>query len=1095
MNNKSAFIRGRGLWIVSLILIAVLVLQGNVQSYATPLPLDDEPFESVALPLEALSLKSLPDAKVRPLKNQKLDSSMAELVSAAAVSNQSALALAESKSLRLFENRVHVQILTDAALLQNAIRVVSASGGEVTKVSNDSSVIQGWLPIGALETVAMDENVYLIRQPAGLVLFEDIKAGNSTTEGLAVLNGSTWHSAGYTGTGVKIGIIDGGFQGSNDLLGTDLPASVIVKNFVDGEVDGQVDGTTIHGTACAEIIYDIAPGANLYLAKIDTNLDLQEAVAWLKDTIQVDIISTSMGWYNQTPGDGTGEFADLVQSARDAGILWATAAGNDREAHWGGAYSDSDGNDVHNFDGDQEINYFGPGDGNAWLIPSGYLFKVALRWDDWTVVDQDFDLYLWRWNGDYWDQIAFSEDWQAGIPGQMPTEYAAVLTSGSDAPYGFTIECYSCSRAVNLEVFAPKLDRLDEIVFARSLANLADSPAAMTVAALDVVSPYPQESYSSEGPTNGPGGTAAGGFNKPDISGFANVSTESYGPSYFNGTSAATPHVAGAAALVLSAYPAYTPGQLQTYLEGQAIDMGAAGVDSIFGYGRLYLGSPPVSGPIVTNISPVTGLIDTVVPVTITGTSFVDGATVKLTRSGQTDISATSIDVVSATTITADLNLSGAAAGSWNVVVTNPDMSTGQLTDGFTVTEDLSYLFLPMLLKNFPVIPSTPVLNAIDNADGNGSYTVSWSASDNADTYTLQEDDNAAFTSPTDVYSGSGLSKAFSGKGLGTYYYRVKASNAYRESDWSNVRSVVVSEVPQPGDWEIVTIPGTAVQGEYSSIALDQNGYPNISFMGETEVAVKFVHWDGDSWEGQTIDTLQYYLTNSTSLALNANDQPLITYPYNNPLYLRLKEWDGLVWNQTTIDILAGANYAEIELKANDDPCISYFVSRINDITHSMDYNIELLCRSTGVWPTMPTVVVRYANYTSFLKARFHSMELDSLDRPHISFTRNFDGHQLRYASFDTDYYGDVVDDSTDVGYYSSLALDSQEYPHISYYDFANGNLKFAQWNGSAWLIETVDSMDDVGSFTSLALDGSEQSAYQLLRYDQWQFEVCLLGR
>ena len=175
-------------------------------------------------------------------------------------------------------------------------------------------------------------------------------------------------------------------------------------------------------------------------------------------------------------------------------------------------------------------------------------------------------------------------------------EYASVLTSGSDAVYGFVIQSYISTRAVNFEVFAPKLDRLDEIVTARSLSNLANSPAAITVAALDVTSPFPQEDYSSEGPTNGPGGTAAGGFNKPDISGFANVSTESYGPGYFNGTSSATPHVAGAAALLISAFPSYTPAQLQTYLETHAIDMGAGGEDPVYGNGRLYLGDPRRAG-------------------------------------------------------------------------------------------------------------------------------------------------------------------------------------------------------------------------------------------------------------------------------------------------------------------------------------------------------------------------------------------------------------------------------------------------------------------------------------------------------------------
>ena len=76
-----------------------------------------------------------------------------------------------------------------------------------------------------------------------------------------------------------------------------------------------MDTGTEHGTACAEIIHDIAPEAEIYLIKIGTNLDLEEA-AMYAIAQGVDIISTSLGFYNLTPGDGTGEFEDLVALAR-----------------------------------------------------------------------------------------------------------------------------------------------------------------------------------------------------------------------------------------------------------------------------------------------------------------------------------------------------------------------------------------------------------------------------------------------------------------------------------------------------------------------------------------------------------------------------------------------------------------------------------------------------------------------------------------------------------------------------------------------------------------------------------------------------------
>jgi hypothetical protein len=119
-------------------------------------------------------------------------------------------------------------------------------------------------------------------------------------------------------------------------------------------------------------------------------------------------------------------------------------------------------------------------------------------------------------------------------------------------------------------------------------------------------------------------------------------------------------------------------------------------------------------------------------------------------------------------------------------------------------------VFLPMALDTY--IPS-PVLNAIDNLDGDGKYSVSWSLSEGASLYTLQEDDNAVFSSPTTVYSGSSNSKAITRRDVGTYYYRVRASGGSMESAWSNVESAVVT-VPLPPCPQLGAWSGWTSQGE-----------------------------------------------------------------------------------------------------------------------------------------------------------------------------------------------------------------------------------------------------------------------------------------
>jgi subtilisin family serine protease len=581
------------LQVFSLLLILTLLLSGIPNGLAASIDPPRQSFEAVPIPAQALNVTSESVSEKQPVTLPGLDSTLADLVTANNASPQAVSDLARQRGLQISASQVYVQFVIDAGNQERARTAILQSGGKITGVSNDGDLMQGWLPIDSLESLAAGADVRLIRRPAEPVLLDLPAAPTATTEALGVLNAPAWHAAGFTGSGVKVGIIDAGFLGYTGLLGSELPSTVVVKNFVDGESPSNVDGTSNHGTACTEIVHDIAPGAALYLAKIATNIDLQEAVAWLKDTHHVDVISTSLGWFNQTPGDGTGEFADLVQQARNAGILWVTAAGNSRDEHWGGPFYDSDGDGVLNFPSGDEINFFGPGGGYVYMIPSGYTIEAFLRWDDWINVNQDYSLTLWKWNGKTTPQIvAMSNDSQNGAPGQTPTEDITYVTSGySSAAYGFTINRVNSNRNVNFEFFAINITSLNDYLYSRSLVNLADAPGAVTVGALDVNSPYPQEYYSSEGPTNGPGGTATGGSIKPNISGYTNVTTQSYAG--FNGTSAATPHVSGAAALVAGAYPSYTPSQIQAYLQDNAIDMGIPGMDNVYGSGRLFLGNPP----------------------------------------------------------------------------------------------------------------------------------------------------------------------------------------------------------------------------------------------------------------------------------------------------------------------------------------------------------------------------------------------------------------------------------------------------------------------------------------------------------------------
>ena len=528
----------------------------------------------------SLDIVSLRDADRPP--HPRLDDALAAL--AAQPAGERAAGPLSTDGLKMQDGRVQARLVV-APDGEDAARVaVAAAGGEVTSALGDA--MQVWLPPAALTTVADSAGVAYLGAPD----YAQLTATDAVSEGVARAEAAAWHAAGLRGQGVRIAVIDGGFQGYTARLGSELPASVVVKNFVDGQPDAEVDATTPHGTACAEIVHDMAPSAQLYLIKIATDIDLDQAVSYAIAQ-GVDVISTSLTFLNITPGDGTGRFAAMADRARVAGIVWTTAAGNYRETHWSGISTDGDNDNLHEYAPGVEVNVFGPGNGSAYQIPAGVVLSPALRWDDWTEVRQDFRLLLLRYNGATFDIVASANNPQTGLPGQRPTERLNYITTGSAAIYGVAIQRIAGARPVFLNLLTPNRE-LDRRVTAMSLGDLADVPGVLTVGAVGVNTPFSPADYSSEGPTTGPGGTANGGWRKPDIAAFAGVSTATYGTRGFNGTSAATPHVAGAAALVSNRYPTFGPDAIRFHLEEMAVDQGPACADTRYGFGRLLLQLP-----------------------------------------------------------------------------------------------------------------------------------------------------------------------------------------------------------------------------------------------------------------------------------------------------------------------------------------------------------------------------------------------------------------------------------------------------------------------------------------------------------------------
>jgi len=400
-----------------------------------------------------------------------------------------------------------------------------------------------------------------------------------TSEGVAETNADVVQAGGIDGTGVKVGILDGGFAGYTTKLGTELPASVTCWGGSDLGPEG--NGTQVHGTAVAETVHDMAPGASLYLAQFSDEVDFANAAAWMVSQ-GVDVINMSAGWSGFNPGDGTGVVNDIVDGTVASGIFWANSAGNNRERHWMGDFADGNADDVLEWDGADHRQEF--------YAFKGQPIEGTLCWDDvWGAAEQDYDLYLEYYDSDgaVWTTAGFSWNVQDGSEGKDPVEYIG-LYAPEAGTYAWVVAKWSATRADVSFDFFDTWRNLEYPVYARSICTPADNGGAgfMAVGALGRSPGFIQESYSSEGPTRD-------GRLSPEIAGPSNTSNSVY--EYFAGTSASSPHVAGAAALILQANPTYEPADVEVHLEGDAIDLGDEGADTQFGAGRLWVdvGSTP----------------------------------------------------------------------------------------------------------------------------------------------------------------------------------------------------------------------------------------------------------------------------------------------------------------------------------------------------------------------------------------------------------------------------------------------------------------------------------------------------------------------
>ncbi len=460
-------------------------------------------------------------------------------------------------------------------------------------------------PPSALVALAKTPGVRFV----GLPTYAVSSIGSTLSEGDAALRADLVRAEqGLSGAGVRVGVISNGIDGLAAAQASgDAPVLADQRAF-----DSQGLEAGSEGTAMIEIVHDLAPGAEILFANAATDLDMIEAVNYLAE--RADVVVDDLGFL----------FPDDQQSAvsvNTAAALnnpawpirgYVTSVGNWARRHYSGSFVAGPDGETLGLPFSGAVHLFEPADGttdalgrvstpyNEIYLETGDQASVVVFWDDpWGGSANDYDVYLLN--------AANVEVASSGLgQGTTAVNPRERLSFTNDGPGGFfrivvqNFEDGAATRALEIFVFdAPLITGGASVLNFNTVASslLGQNDAGGGVISVGAIDHRDAglddlEAFSSRGPTNN-------GVNKPDVTAIDGVSVTGSGgfQSPFFGTSAAAPHVAAVAALVLEARPSLlassggSPGPkralLRALLLNSAVDLGQAGTDNESGTGRL----------------------------------------------------------------------------------------------------------------------------------------------------------------------------------------------------------------------------------------------------------------------------------------------------------------------------------------------------------------------------------------------------------------------------------------------------------------------------------------------------------------------------
>ena len=521
----------------------------------------------------------------------------------------------------------------------------------------------------------------------------------------------------------------------------------------------------------------------------------------------------------------------------EEGIVWVNSAGNEGGAAWfkrnpSYATMTISGEDV------RVILFYEDYVGTGFHAGS----LLQLRWEDsWQSAASDLALFIIEDPVGNPNSGTWVNNRQQGNNGDIPRELFA--GEGIDAVFIAHLggEEPDWVQLVSWEPFG--LGGLPtDISSSGSISNPAESanPGMLTVGAAPWDDVDSIEDFSSRGPT--PDGRI-----KPDLVG-ADCGETASGDGPFCGTSQASPHVAGMAALVRQRFPDYSPEQVVSYLKDNAQQrINSPNPNNTWGHGFIVLPSISTDVASISDLVVDTPKVDTSAPAA--GTSFTLNATVRNRGNGasvsttlryflSTDSTITTGDTKVGTDSVSSLDASESGASSITLTapatpgtyhygacvdaVSDESDTTNNCSTAVTVTVGAApapdlVVDAPTVDTSAPAAGTSFTLNATVRNRGNGasvSTTLRYFLStDSTITTGDTEVDTGSVSSLDASESGDASVTLTAPSATGTYYYGACVDAVSDESDMTNNCSpaVTVTVGPAPAPDLVVDTPSVDI--------------------------------------------------------------------------------------------------------------------------------------------------------------------------------------------------------------------------------------------------------------------------------------------